>query len=189
MRRDEITQEYVLSRLDYDSESGSLIWRARLREHFSSSRTYKMWNTRFAGVTAGWVAFQGPVGYAKPYVLVRLEGKNHFAHRLVWMRENGEWPENDIDHIDHDGLNNRLSNLRCITRKEQGLNLSLSSNNTSGVTGVSWRRDQGKWSAVVTFRKRRIYLGSFACIGRAIAARAAANERYGFHENHGKVKA
>ncbi len=72
-------------------------------------------------------------------------------------------PENKkcVDHIDNNKLNNKLINLRFATRRENSQNASLSSNNTSGTKGVSWRKKTMKWCAMITINGKRINLGSF----------------------------
>lgn len=123
------------------------------------------------------------------YVCVRLRGRTFLAHRIIWGMMNPEnklQPGEEIDHIDHNRENNLLSNLRKTTRKENSRNLSLARNNTSGVTGVSFDKTRGKWRAEIKVEKKLIHLGRFETIDGAIAARKAAEVKYGFHENHGK---
>lgn len=123
------------------------------------------------------------------YVCVRLHRKTYQAHRIIWdlMHPNDRLkPGEEIDHIDHDRANNRLSNLRKTSRKENSRNLSLARNNTSGVTGVRYDRSRSKWRAEIKVEKRPILLGRFDSFEDAVAARKAAEEKYGFHKNHGK---
>ena len=60
-------------------------------------------------------------------------------HRLVAnaFLENSEEKKN-VDHVDHNRLNNHVSNLRFATSTENNQNASMKSNNTSGIIGVSW---------------------------------------------------
>lgn len=88
-----------------------------------------------------------------------------------------------VDHEDHDGLNNRLSNLRFVTHQQNSQNKRIErSNNTSGYKGVSWWKSNGAFVAQIRVDGHRIYLGSFA--DPAAAARAydaAALEHFGAH--------
>lgn len=82
-----------------------------------------------------------------------------------------------IDHEDHDGLNNRRSNLRPATRYQNGQNTRRPRNNTSGVKGVSWSAAAGKWLAQVGAYNYNHRLGLFEDINDAEAAVRAARER------------
>jgi len=67
-----------------------------------------------------------------------------------------------VDHIDHDTLNNRLSNLRILKISDNNQNRKhLQRNNTSGITGVSWRKKEQKWRAQIQVNYKNIWLGYF----------------------------
>lgn len=120
------------------------------------------------------------------YMRIMVLGKRYQSHRLAWLYIHGEWP-NEIDHINHIKDDNRISNLRNVTRKENLKNISISSRNKSGVVGVSWHRGSRKWQADIKVDKKTVYLGIFQDKFEAICARLSANTKYGFHENHGKL--
>jgi HNH endonuclease len=52
------------------------------------------------------------------YRRIKINGLVYFAHVLIWAIHYGVWPERDIDHKDHNGLNNRIGNLREATKKQ-----------------------------------------------------------------------
>ena len=79
-----------------------------------------------------------------------------------------------MDHINRDGCDNRIVNLREVTPREQSMNTGLSSANTSGVKGVSFLKDKGKWRASINIDGRKTNLGTFVELSDAIAARKAA---------------
>ena len=64
----------------------------------------------------------------------------------------------------------------------------MKSNNTSGVTGVSWNRKAGKWDAYIKVNGKRINLGYYVDKQDAIKTRRDAEIKHGFHENHGAAK-
>ena len=67
----------------------------------------------------------------------------------------------EVDHIDHDGLNNQRYNIRNCTRLDNARNHSTMRNNTSGFTGVVWKQDMHKWVAQRTINKKFNYLGAY----------------------------
>lgn len=85
-----------------------------------------------------------------------------------------------VDHIDHDGLNNRRCNIRVATNAENMRNCLKSKANKSGATGVSWFPRDGKWVAKIKKNYRQIHLGYFTKLEDAVAARKAAEiEHFG----------
>jgi hypothetical protein len=89
-----------------------------------------------------------------------------------------------IDHINHIRDDNRWVNLRNVIHRANQLNTSLSSNNTSGFNGVRIL-PSGRYSAFIMVQRKQISLGTYDTLEEAIAARQAANSKYGFHVNHG----
>jgi len=124
----------------------------------------------------------GPNGYRR----ISFAGSRYKAHRLAWIYVYGEFPNGEIDHINGARTDNRICNLRSVTRTENARNSSLPSNNTSGVIGLSWSKARRKWEAKIKVNQKTIHLGRFADKQDAINARQAANIKYGFHKNHGK---
>jgi hypothetical protein len=85
-------------------------------------------------------------------------------HRIIMEIHLGrELLKNEyIDHIDHDGLNNRLSNLRFVTTSQNAMNARKPGGNRSSIyKGVYWKKDRKKWRAQITFESKRIHLGYF----------------------------
>lgn len=82
------------------------------------------------------------------------------------------------DHINRNGLDNRKSNLRLVTRSINNFNTDIRSTNTSGVKGVSYKNREHKWEANITVRRKHIHLGVFKTKEEAIAARQAAERKY-----------
>ena len=85
------------------------------------------------------------------YIRLRLNKKYYYCHRVVWEMHNGQIPEGlMIDHIDGDRSNNNLENIRLVSALENQKNMKKPSSNTSGVIGVSWREDRGKWRVTIS---------------------------------------
>jgi hypothetical protein len=136
-----------------------------------------------AGDIAGSVFTAG--SSSKMYRRIGLLTKKYKSHRLAWLYVYGQFPDNEIDHIDGDGTNNRIDNLRDVRRKENGKNRRLRTDSTSGFTGVCYDKARRKWAANIKVDGTQIYLGRFESKTEAIDARTIANKTYGFHENHG----
>lgn len=96
------------------------------------------------------------------------------AHRLAWLYVYGEWPDAEIDHINGNTGDNRISNLRPATRAQNGANRGRQTNNASGVKGVCWHAQSGKWRAMIRISGKSRHLGLFNDIGAAAAAYARA---------------
>jgi hypothetical protein len=78
-------------------------------------------------------------------------------HRVIL----GVAADKETDHHNHNGLDNRLSNLRESTEEENRHNQQLNKNNTSGYIGVSWNSRKQKWKSSVPVNRKRIHLGYF----------------------------
>lgn len=113
------------------------------------------------------------------YVRTKRDGRVIKLHKLLCERE-------EIDHFNRNKLDNRKSNLRPITHKQNMLNRSIAVNNTSGVTGVSFNKSHNKWYAGISENGNRHNLGYFDNFDDAVAARKAAEEKYfgGYNYNN-----
>ena len=82
------------------------------------------------------------------------------------------------DHIDRNPMNNRRYNFREVTPSESCINRSKFKNNTSGITGVSWRKDVCKWVATIRKDNVKVHLGTFIKFEDAVVARLEAEVKY-----------
>ena len=98
----------------------------------------------------------------------------------------GKWPKERMDHINHIRKDNRWLNLRETTNQENNKNASKRKDNTSGVPGVYWAKHCNKWLASINNGGERVNLGGFTDWFEAVCAKMSANNKYGFHSNHGR---
>lgn len=147
--RPEPSVERVRELLSYNPETGSLTWAVR------------RCGTR-CGSEAG-TEFKG-------YRRVKIDARLVLAHRIAWAIHYGRWPAEQIDHINQNRADNRISNLREASHSNNMVNRAYPKG-ASGVTGVSKHRLG--WQAVIRINKRTVYLGIFKTIEDAAAVRAA----------------
>lgn len=135
----------------------------KISDNFLSRITYsevdgKFYSKKYPQLEIGWVNDGG-------YKILTIDGKDYRAHRLVWAIHNKDnpYPIEDIDHIDGDKLNNKISNLRLATRRENMQNIKkANANNKSGYLGVSSSGIKSKpWRATITNNGKSILIGYF----------------------------
>lgn len=166
-----LTQERVRELFDYDPETGILIW---IKKSAPQANTVKI----------GMVA--GCVNKLSGYIDILYNHRTYKAHRIIYLHMTGEFPENQIDHINGLKADNRWGNLRDATATENNRNKCIHRNNTSGFTGVWFRKNRNRWVAEISNNSKVIRLGSFNNIDDAIKARKEGEKIYGYHENHGR---
>ena len=155
-----LTQELLKERLEYDPETGVFTRVLRVR---GKCKTY----TR---EKAGSVNNSG-------YLIISVGNVAYRAHRLAWLYVYGEFPKKHLDHINRDRLDNRINNLREVTRAQNAWNTGARLCNTSGYTGVSWHNKARKWAANIRVHMRKKCLGYFDSPEAAHAAYVAAKEK------------
>lgn len=164
----ELRQDRLHELICYEPETGKMFWRVAR-------------GNRASGAEAG---CDSDNGYRK----LRIDGQEHYLHRVVFLYITGKFPAADTDHINGDRQDNRWSNLRAVSRSENLKNAKIPITNKSGVMGVFWNADKKKWTAKIKVHQRDIHLGHFNSKNAAAVARLAAQARYGFHENHGRCE-
>ncbi len=115
------------------------------------------------------------------YMLVGVDGKRYFLHRLMYALYHRVDPGDlEVDHIDRDGLDNRAGNLRLATRAQNGQN---SRGHRKGLKGAyfSFKGDPKPWMSTIQKEGVRHYLGCFETEEEAHEAYAKASA-----EHHGK---
>lgn len=137
--------------LSYDPESGILKWKV----NHAGVRT---------GDEAGGLMDKG-------YINVMVDQKVYKAHIAAFMIYFGRRPSGQIDHINGVRSDNRLCNLRESTQSQNQFNAKRRIDNTSGVKGVFWHKQSGKWTAQITTNGKRRTIGRFLDFESAVNAR------------------
>lgn len=114
------------------------------------------------------------------YVEIGVLNGLYRAHRLAFLYMTGAFPENGVDHINRDRMDNRWSNLRECDQSKNMANVEIRSNNTSGFPGVVWDKQRSKWRAQIRIDGKKKNLGRFDIYDDAVnAVRFAAVSQWG----------
>lgn len=122
-----LTADRVRELLSYDPDTGIFTW-CVARPGMP------------AGSIAGWCDEKG-------YRRISIDDTPYRAHRLAWLWVHGVWPSSELDHRNQVKSDNRIENLREVTRAQNQQNRPLFKNNTSGFAGVSWKAREQRWRA------------------------------------------
>lgn len=156
--KQKLTQERLKELLDYDPETGV----------FTRKKGVK-------GANKGDIA--GCLNKSVGYWMIGIDKENYRAHRLAFLFMEGYLPENQIDHIDRNRINNKWNNLREVSQSCNARNSNVASNNKSGVKGVCWDSSRKKWRVEIKV-PRKINIGRFDNFIDAVKA------RWGFEVEH-----
>ncbi|MBO0739542.1 MAG: HNH endonuclease [Alphaproteobacteria bacterium] len=148
--------------LDCDPATGILTWQSR------PAPVGTFWNARYAGKRAG------SLRRSQGRCVVNICGRRYQAGVVVWALCTGAWPRAEIDHIDRVPSDNRLSNLRPATHRQNMANRKLHRNNRLGIMGVYFYRRTRKFRAAICVNGRSVHLGYFPTSHEAAAAYQAA---------------
>ena len=143
-----ISQEYLKSRLHYESDTGLWTWLRKIE----LTQWDESWNTRWAGKQAGAVVLG--------YIEIGIDGENYKAHRLAWIYMTDEQPPEFIDHENYDRGDCRWLNLREASKSQNMYNMEKTKKNSSGYKGVTFDKQTGMWRALITAN------GVQHCLGR-----------------------
>lgn len=174
---DMISQEELKSIFTYSE--GVLLWNEK-----STGKMAKRFNKKYANKEAGYLR---KYSNGSIYRCVIVNKKAYLVHRLIYLIFHGTIPDETIDHIDGNTLNNKIDNLRCVSQRENCRNRKRSSKNKSGVSGVHFSKRCNKWIARANNSSgKRIHIGVFDTKQKAIEARLKSEREFGYHENNGR---
>lgn len=183
----EFPVEVLREIIDYDPDSGIMIWKRRKERECEwwSLRGARNFNAQFAGKEAGFSKKVKNRDYTRREIKLP-DAKNYVAHRVIWAWYYGVWPKGQVDHIDQTPLNNRIKNLRDVDNGTNQRNATRRKDNQTGVTGVSKQRN--KWIVRIYKDGKVIPPERFDTMEEAVARRKELEVELGFSKNHGSEK-
>lgn len=165
MANDILTQNYLKSIFEY--RDGYLYWNIDVGKRIKT------------GSRAG--SIERCNGYRK----VKINNNIYSEHRIIFMMHYGYLPK-VIDHIDNNRLNNKIENLREVTRSQNSMNSKLRKDSTTGIKGVYRVKNSNKWVVQIRAEGYLNNLGYFEDIELAELVATMAREKYhGNFANHG----
>jgi len=166
-----VPKEVFEEKLRYCKKTGKLFWKGNSRN--SGKEAGGLRTNRTGGVYC-------VVGIGHEGAIYKL-----FAHRIIWMLTYDYWPT-ELDHINGLGSDNRLENLREVSRSENNKNHRRQSNNSSGIAGVTFINKRNMWRAYGNAEGRQIHLKITSDFFEACCARKSWESLNGFSYRHGK---
>lgn len=169
--------------LQYLPGTGDFFWLPRTPEMFPADKQCPKLSAKgFNNAFAGKPAFRNRD--SEGYLRGRLMGRDYFAHRVAWAFFYGVWPEDEIDHINHIRDDNRIANLRDVSRSENCMNQRRRSARAGG-GGVRWDAQRQLWRADIRRYGRRVFVGRFPTEREAVSAQEATINALGLQYPNG----
>jgi hypothetical protein len=157
-----ICTKRLVDYLEYNPDSGEIRWK---KNHIPA----------LVGKVAG---SKRPYKDGSFYHVINFQSKFILAHRVAWFLHYGYWPQEFIDHINGNKLDNRICNLRVVSKIQNAHNVGIRKHNTSGYTGVYFRKDRNSWRAKIGIDGKRISLGYYKTAEEAGRAYEEATKKY-----------
>lgn len=164
--------EYLKEALDYIPETGKFFWKKRPQSHFRNSKGMNIFNGSYKGKQAGIVSIRRG-GKAKYVVIgIGFPQKRFYAHRLAFAWMGIEIPNlKQIDHINHDGTDNRWTNLQLVTNQENNFNAKRRMGINSHLPRGLHPRENGRFTVKLRHNGVWYQLGTYDTIEQGIEAR------------------
>ena len=151
-----------------------------IKEHFSYRNGTLYHKTPKRGIKVGDAA--GCLS-KRGYIHIGFNRSLYKAHRMIWIYHYNENPHIDIDHIDRNRSNNKLDNLRTLTRSENLHNATAKRGNTGGCIGVNFIRSKNLWRPSICVDYNHIQLGQTKDYFEACCRRKSAELKYHIPSN------
>lgn len=133
-------RNYILENYRYDEKTGKFFYRKNVAANVK------------VGEQAGTLHHKG-------YRCLKIKGREYAEHRLAWLVCYRAWPKKQIDHINLKRDDNRISNLRDVSTRENCSNRRRHLN--GGLVGATWDKRYKKWASRIRVGARSKHLGYF----------------------------
>lgn len=158
--KNDLTAAQVRAALEYDHLSGVFRWRPKKNR------------TDLSGRVAGAKKRDG-------YVMFQIGKRHYSAHRIAWLHHFGVWPDGDIDHINGDRADNRIANLRDVTRTINAQNQRRAQrSNATGLLGAHVSPHGDGYVSTIKVNGEAIRLGKFTTPEQAHKAYIEAKRKW-----------
>ena len=152
--------EFAREMFDYDPETGIV--------------TRKI--SRFSSLVGTPIGRMDRTGYIRHGFRWWGQRYNVSIHRLGWLIHHGEWPKDQLDHINGIRHDNRLVNLREATQAQNNANTRMYKNNKSGYKNIKWEPERKRYGVFIRYDNKLHRLGRFKTLEEAISVRNAKYE-------------
>ncbi len=157
-------------KLNYDPESGLITWTKSPRYDIP------------AGAVAGSQLLNG---FGNEYLTIKVSGRRYLAHRVAWAIYNNTEDFGVIDHINGNGLDNSIDNLREVTSAQNSRNMKLSTRCQTGLMGVSFDKKYNGWRVKIGRNGNLCKSFYFKDFFEAACMRKSLENKFNFDTNHG----
>lgn len=149
-----MTQAELKEIITYDPDTGFVKWK----------QTGKGRKIKPPNISDGVLELEG-------YVSMQIKRKRYKVHRLIWLYMTGDWPKDQIDHINRNPTDNRWCNLREVTCQQNQFNRNSK--------GYYLDKKTGKYDSMIFVNGKSLYLGRYETAQEA--KKAYLEAKYKFH--------
>jgi hypothetical protein len=159
MVSEDLTSEKLRQILDYNPETGLFVWKSGVKSNFLNKQA-------------------GCRRKIDDCIVIGIKGKSYLAHHLAWLFVYGEFPKHEIDHINQDRSDNKISNLRDVDHRTncQNYRRATKNNKKSFLLGAAYRN--GRYYSRIRVGDSRITIGTFDTPEEAHQAYLVAKRQY-----------
>lgn len=135
----EVILKYLNKNIEYNKKTGILFWKKKIGRGLANQKC-------------------GNIG-SDGYVRLGIMNKSYKLHRIIWLLENNSWPEKELDHLDGNKNNNKIENLRDVSKRVNLCNFEI--HRKGKQAGVVFDKKKKLYRSRINYNKTQIYLGRY----------------------------